>query len=275
MTTEYIDDYPSCDYTDAAFRITGDDLDPEEISRQLGIEPSHSHRKGEPHIGRSGYDYEKPWSTGVWLVSSEDVVKSLDLRRHLDWVIGLVRDKADVLAAYRQRGFATDVLCYWVGGWILGIGPTISPDQMRALAALGLELIVDGGYWGKGPKDMAKRLTEALAHKLGADHPALSGGVGDKFAELYALAFRTTDTIDSLLYWDPDDGLDKTQDYDLTMQQFDELYADWTGRPATLIEEIRKMRADGVYPHDDEAAARLEKWRQDWHSRCNTGSSEK
>lgn len=264
MTTEYYDDYPTCSYTYAWLRLVSDDLDPDEVSRTLGVEASDSHRKGEPHILPGGR-VKPPWSTGVWYVSSEHVVESFDLRRHLDWVIALVSGKTDVLAAYRQRGFVTDVPCYWVGDQVCG--PRISQDQLRGLAALGLDFDIDWADWDEGPKDLANRLTKALAPDLGANHPALSNGLGDKLAELYALSSRTTDTIGLFLnhyFLNPDPAEEMTAEkhYDSTMEDLAKLYDDWTGRTAALIEEIRRMRADHLFPYDDEAAARLEKRRK-------------
>jgi hypothetical protein len=43
---------PHLDQSTAALRIKGDDLDPDEISRTLGCEPSYGFRKGQIDIGK-------------------------------------------------------------------------------------------------------------------------------------------------------------------------------------------------------------------------------
>jgi len=66
-----MDRLPHLDQSTAALRIKGDDLDPDEISRILGCEPSYSCRKGQIDIGKkTGQKIER--KGGLWLLNAED-----------------------------------------------------------------------------------------------------------------------------------------------------------------------------------------------------------
>jgi len=142
---EYEDDYATCSRTQASLRIIHDDLDPEEITRQLGTQPSWSWRKGEPR-GKG----KRPSHIGIWGLSTEKYVESRDLRRHLDWLISQMSGKEETFAQLRARGYRLDVFCLWQSRG--QGGPTISPKNMRGLGALGLELGIDI-YWDDNESD--------------------------------------------------------------------------------------------------------------------------
>lgn len=71
------------DETRAAIAIHGDDLDPEEITKMLGCEPTSAHRKGDKRT-----DMSAPALTGEWILSvrgaapvgPEELTSSLLLR---------------------------------------------------------------------------------------------------------------------------------------------------------------------------------------------------
>lgn len=98
------DDYPTCAETFASLRIFGPSQQPEYM-----------------------------WGT-------KGVIESKDLRRHLDAVISHI-EGAPGLAA-RIAAQRADVMCFWSSRFGHG-GPTFSPEQMKALGELGVELWVD------------------------------------------------------------------------------------------------------------------------------------
>ena len=53
----------------ASLRIFDKSLDPEAISKRLGLSPDESHRAGDPHLGQSGRRYAD-FSVGMWLIKS-------------------------------------------------------------------------------------------------------------------------------------------------------------------------------------------------------------
>ena len=134
---EYNDDYPTCARTLAELIISGDALDLEGVTRSLGIVPSDQRKKGEQKVNSLGLVREAPYT--MWILSSEGQVASLDLRRHLDFILLQLDGKAAELAAIReQSNAAAYVRCIW---WARAQGgPMLSPKQMSALARFDLQV---------------------------------------------------------------------------------------------------------------------------------------
>lgn len=133
--TSYDDVYPSCAGTCATLRIFCGRLDPDEVTARLGVEPTATQREVErPNL--------PPVPHRVWLLSSEDQLESKDLRRHLDWLLARLAGSRAALTALRAGGAMIDLGCVWLSANGRG-GPTLSPAQMEALAALGLEVWFD------------------------------------------------------------------------------------------------------------------------------------
>src|SRR5689334_883760 len=61
---------PALDHTAASLRIFGDDLDPLEITRLLGHEPSSAERKGQEIVGKSTRAIRVA-RTGSWYLVAE------------------------------------------------------------------------------------------------------------------------------------------------------------------------------------------------------------
>jgi len=146
MSNEYNDEYEACERTNASLRIINDNLDPEAISRQLGIQPTWAWRKGELRGAR-----KIPSRVGIWGLSTE-FMQSRDIRRHLDWLIEQLVGKEEYLKQLQKQGYRMDVFCYWVSNG--QGGPTVSPKNMRGLANLGIELGFDFWMGGDDENDM-------------------------------------------------------------------------------------------------------------------------
>lgn len=93
----------------AALRIFGDGVDFETITRTLGVEPTHTHRKGEMQGKRS-----KPWPHDMWSHEAQvEESRPLDqhitalwdvLRPHMPYLYELKRSlKVDVFCGYRSN----------------------------------------------------------------------------------------------------------------------------------------------------------------------------
>ena len=105
----------------ASLRISGDGLDLDEISRTLGLMPTHTHRKGElrkPH--------SKTWPNDAWHYEAQiDHERPLDehimaiwdaVRPQIPYLRNLKRDfKVDIFCGYRSNsstaGFNVDHRC--------------------------------------------------------------------------------------------------------------------------------------------------------------------
>ncbi len=95
----------------------------------------------------------------MWLLDSEGIVSSKDLRRHLDWIIGKVHPSRDALLSLQQLPDVTmNVSCVW---WSLegGGGPTLWPEQMLGLAELNLEVSIGFAHYGNEPENSKTKPT--------------------------------------------------------------------------------------------------------------------
>ena len=67
---------------------------------------------------------------------------SKDVRRHVDWILGQLVDKTDVLHRLQRAGYRMDISCFWVSKSGHG-GPMLGPATMRQLAEANLEIGFD------------------------------------------------------------------------------------------------------------------------------------
>jgi hypothetical protein len=132
----YIDDYPTCRKTFATLCIYHDALDPLAVSESLSLKPSDAQKKGESVHGATA-------KTGAWFLSTEHVLdKSKDLARHLDWLLGRLPGKEDVLLKLRDLGYDISVSCYWLSKHGHG-GPQLLASTMKRLGELEIPITFD------------------------------------------------------------------------------------------------------------------------------------
>jgi hypothetical protein len=102
-------------------RFAGDDLNPEEISAILPVEPTRAHRKGEEFA--AGTDAGKLRSrTGMWFLATDKLVPGDHLEDHLGFVQKLlypapgddsrVTQLRTILKRSHVRAYIT---CFWRG----------------------------------------------------------------------------------------------------------------------------------------------------------------
>jgi hypothetical protein len=123
----------------ASLRMVTTDLDPDHVTRRLGIEPHEAFRRGDP-FGKRGLVHKN----GYRGLSSEGHVPTNDLEEHIAWLLDRIEPVAERFMALRAEGIPANVFCF------LRLrdygGPGFSPQLMRRLAALDLELGLDI-YW--------------------------------------------------------------------------------------------------------------------------------
>ena len=140
----YDDGFAACARTHATLRVHAGDLDPDEVTRALGVEPDRVQRRGEPADRRG---LRRVLLNG-WFLSTKGKVESRDVRRHVDWLLDRLGDDAPAkLEHVRAAGARADVACDWVSATGSG-GPILSPAQLRRLADLGLEVWFDVAFGG-------------------------------------------------------------------------------------------------------------------------------
>lgn len=122
------------------FRVMGHDLEPEEVSRLLGLEPTESHKRGDARIGRSGRHYSD-YSEGLW-AWRPGVSETAPLSEHLLALLGVLEPKAATLKRLRKLGQRMDVF--------IGLfGPdsnfefALSADLLERMGRLGIDLEFD------------------------------------------------------------------------------------------------------------------------------------
>ena len=136
-------DYPTCQETYATLRVYPENLDPAEVTARLGIEPSDWQRRGESRKRGS-----RPAKLHGWFLSTKGAVESVDVRKHLDWLLERLASRADTILALQAEGCTMDVSCFWVSRSGHG-GPSIRPAQMSEFGRLNVELWFDV-YLGEG-----------------------------------------------------------------------------------------------------------------------------
>jgi hypothetical protein len=130
---DYDDSYPTCLRTYSTLRIFSDQLEPEEITRTIGIEATESFQKGDVH----GQGKLRRKANG-WFYSTKKECSSRDGRRHIDLLLDLLEGKDGAVVDLRSKGCALDITSFWdsTGQG----GPWLMPDQMLKLGSLGLEV---------------------------------------------------------------------------------------------------------------------------------------
>ncbi|MEO8286018.1 MAG: DUF4279 domain-containing protein [Chloroflexota bacterium] len=134
-------DNPNASQTWASIRFSGRNLDPEAVTRALGISPSTSFRRGQERATN------KKWNHGHWGLTSEGNVSSTDLELHITWLVDQLLPVQDRLRDLLHSGdyegkIMADIFCYWESATGNG-GPGFSPELMGKLSSLGLSLELD------------------------------------------------------------------------------------------------------------------------------------
>jgi hypothetical protein len=119
-----------------SLRVTGGDLDPDEVSSLLGAVPTMSYRKGEP-LKAGSLHFRR---TGMWNLKAAKRAPE-DMDGQVEEILRQLTSNLEVWRALGER-FEIDLFC----GWFMeetNEGLSISPKTMSALAARGIELGVD------------------------------------------------------------------------------------------------------------------------------------
>lgn len=150
----------NCLLAHATFRVLGPALDPEDVTRALGLQPTQALRRDQlvpmaAHVRRQ--------ESGVWLLKSEGLISSTSLERHLIHLLDLIEPRADALRELRrEQDVSADFFCFWMSATGHG-GPIFSADVMLRVARVGAELGID--FYG-GVDDDTGDLAPAPATRL-------------------------------------------------------------------------------------------------------------
>jgi hypothetical protein len=123
----------------AALRISGDDLDPAEITKALGCEPSSAQRKGDVLVGRNT-GIQRVARFGKWHLQASDREPE-DLDGQIAELLLRLTPSVEVWKSIGAR-YQVDLFC----GLFMqrtNEGLTLSPKSLAALGERGIELGLD------------------------------------------------------------------------------------------------------------------------------------
>lgn len=143
--TPYNDAYPTCERACAQLLIYPGEMDPALVTRRLEIEPTSIQRGGE--VIRNSLGRERTVPMNGWFLSSEGKSSSMDLRRHLDWLLEKLTGRREALISLQEiKDLKMGINCIWWSAAGQG-GPTLWPEQMKVMAELELECSFDIGFF--------------------------------------------------------------------------------------------------------------------------------
>jgi len=117
----------SCKRTCAMLLVSGEGIEPSEVTRAFGIAPTETTKAGDC-VG--------------WRVSSESQVLSTSLERHIHWLLDQIEDKISVIQELKRGNCQVDMYCFWQGhGTSNDVGPFITTDTLRRVADFDLNMI--------------------------------------------------------------------------------------------------------------------------------------
>ena len=125
---------PNCRKTYATFRLAGSEVDPDQITKALGLEATGI-------AMRSTVGSNRPV---VWSLSSKSAVRSTSLESHLLFLLDKLEPASERLRALveSQSHVEVDFFCYWLSASGHG-GPSISAKTLKRIASLGAKLDFD------------------------------------------------------------------------------------------------------------------------------------
>ena len=124
------------DETSITLRVFGDNLDPDEVTAQLGVQPTSHCRKGDVFRGKQ---YDRIEKTGRWLLARPHVTDNVDAI-----IQRLLKDLPDSLEIWQtlHSKFKIDLfLGIWLRDWNRGF--SLIPKTLRMLADRELEIGFD------------------------------------------------------------------------------------------------------------------------------------
>jgi len=123
----------------ATLRIAGDDLDPKEISRQLGCKPTTAQRKGEAIVGHNT-GQARIAEFGMWRLQAAPREPE-DIDGQISEILGQLSDDLEVWRTIGQR-YKVDLFCgLFMKNGIEGL--SLSPGSLYALGVRQIEIGFD------------------------------------------------------------------------------------------------------------------------------------
>jgi Domain of unknown function (DUF4279) len=117
--------------------LRGNELNPQEVTDSLKINPSMSFKRGD---WRNETD---KWEHNFWSLSSQDKIQSSNMATHLEWLLNQLEPiKLRLLEILNREGISAEISCFW-------IFPTdhenitLSPELIQKIADLSVSLSIE------------------------------------------------------------------------------------------------------------------------------------
>lgn len=117
--------------TRVGFQVRGLQVDPDDVSARLELVPSASHRRGDMVDGQPRTD---GW---CYFTSQAEIGRDAPFEDHATWMLQQLEPHVEMLASWIQRGWRVQLDVITVTSASNG-GPTVVPELLRRLAALGI-----------------------------------------------------------------------------------------------------------------------------------------
>lgn len=125
-----------------SLRISGDDLDPDDITNQLGVRPTLAQKKGDEIVDTG---QQRVADTGVWLLAGKQSAHGT-LEQEITAILDLLTDDLRVWHSLTRR-FKVDCFCgVFFEQESSGGGFSLSPSLMKALVERNISIGFDL-YW--------------------------------------------------------------------------------------------------------------------------------
>jgi hypothetical protein len=123
----------------ASLRISGENLQPDDVGRLLSLKPTRTHLRGQPR-GRQGKSAQHIWNYSLWLLESP-LDDDRDPAEHLKWLLDILVPKVSLIKTLSEN-YHVDLFCGFSSGSGQG-GVTLDAIMLQRIAHLGLPLILD------------------------------------------------------------------------------------------------------------------------------------
>jgi hypothetical protein len=132
------------EYCSCKLRIRGDDLDPHQVTKLLGLEPSEAHRLGDhlpypPNHKDAGKPSDLIARTGTWKLAVDQEKKwSWDAEAQLDYWCVFLTTREAAIRELQGRGYEVILDCFLDEGPVVYLD--LSAELMQTLGNLGVVL---------------------------------------------------------------------------------------------------------------------------------------
>jgi Domain of unknown function (DUF4279) len=122
----YNDNYETCSKTYVTLRIYCDLFQPDKLTEYLGILPSETQIKGQESKQLTNKLIEK----NGWFLTTENIIKSKNRRRHIDYLADKLLPIKSKLKSLIADGSEVDISCFWESESGQG-GPTVATTIVK------------------------------------------------------------------------------------------------------------------------------------------------